>query len=183
MNRQLLHKQRLIFTVIIGIIIWSLLFFDYFNGGVPSHHILNNKDLPAISNWWGGFLVPALTWFLLYRLDIRLRKNGESDLPKSVYWGFFVALIFGIVLSTFFSFGNTTMPELMMESILLIALFYPIYRSECFLGFVLGMTYTFGGVLPVGIGAILAVIGVVIHSFIRPIFLFIFSKIIQKSHK
>jgi hypothetical protein len=177
MNRQLFFKQRLIFTIIVSISTGSLLLFDYFNGGVPSHHILNRKDLPEISNWWGGLLLPALTWFLLYRLDKRLKLNGGFTLPQNVYWGFFITLFFGISLSAFFSFGYNNISGIMIQSVLPIALFYPIYRAECLLGFVLGMTYTFGGVLPIGIGAILAGIGAILYLFIRPIFLLIFSKI------
>jgi hypothetical protein len=52
--------------------------------------------------------------------------------------------------------------------ILLIALFYPIYRAECLLGFVLGMTFTFGAVLPTGIGSILASIGFLTFNLVEP---------------
>gem|GEM_PF-5307569 len=29
----------------------ALLTYEHFNGGVQSHHLLDRRDLPAISNW------------------------------------------------------------------------------------------------------------------------------------
>ncbi|WP_194976047.1 hypothetical protein [Aquiflexum lacus] len=175
-------KIRLYFTAIITLAIWALLLWSHFHGGVPSHHILAREDLPEISNWWGGFLLPFLTLFLSYRVEKRLTKQckGHSPLttiPKSVWTGFFLALLYGISLSSFFSFGNTEMPGYMLMGILVISLFYPIYRAECILGFVVGMTYTFGAVLPTGISCILALIGTLIYLLIRPGILLLFSKI------
>ena len=183
MDEKSFFKQRLIFTTVVSIAIWLLLIFDHFNGGVPSHHILNKKDLPEISNWWGGLLLPLLTWFLLYRLDRRLKKSNESAIPKTVYFGFLAALFFGILLSSFFSFGYFNIPEMMLEGVFLIALFYPIYRVECMLGFVIGMTFTFGTVLPTAIGLILVLIGSFLYLFVRPIILFIISKFTRNLSK
>jgi hypothetical protein len=77
---------------------------------VPSHHILANKDLPTISNGWGALLLPLLTWFLLYRIQKRAfgNKNGYGQASKyllSALYGLAGALLFGILLSTFFTFG------------------------------------------------------------------------------
>jgi hypothetical protein len=49
----------------------------------------------------------------------------------------------------------------------LAALFVPVYRPEYLLGFVIGMAYTFGGVLPILIGFVLAAVCLVIHKAIR----------------
>ena len=46
-------KKRIYCTILVTVFIWTLLLWDYFHGGVPSHHLLQNKDLPAFSNWWG----------------------------------------------------------------------------------------------------------------------------------
>ena len=59
----------------------------------------------------------------------------------------------------------------MVNSIFIIALFFPIYRAECLLGFVMGMTFTFGAVLPTGIGSIFALIGAVLFLFVRSLLL------------
>jgi hypothetical protein len=174
-------KKRLYLTALISFAIWALLLWNHFNGGVPSHHILAREDLPEISNWWGGVLLPLLTLFLSYRVEKRLTQqqnpNSQSaKIPKNVIIGFFSSLAYGLTLATFFSFGNTEMPGYMLMGIFAISLFFPIYRAECLLGFVIGMTYTFGAVLPTGIGSILVLIGAVIYLGIRPAILFVFSK-------
>jgi hypothetical protein len=157
---------------------------DHYHGAVPSHHILARPDLPKISNWWGGVLLPLLTWFLLYRVQKRLSNNSslkqhELSLPTNVLYGFAGAFIFGVLLSTFFTLGSSDIPGYMMSGVFLIALFFPIYRAECLLGYVIGMCYTFGVVLPTIAGSILALIGAVLYLFIRPVFLYITSSLIH----
>lgn len=169
-----IFKAKIYFTGFILLAICGLLAWDYFHDGVPTHHILHRKDLPGFSNWWGGVLLPLLTWFLLYRIQKR-EKLDEIKLPfpENVIYGFSVALLFGILLSIFFAYGNTEIPGIMVLSLFLLALFYPIYRAECLLGFVIGMTFTFGGVLPTIIGSIFATIAFLIYKLIRPIRLYL----------
>jgi hypothetical protein len=178
MSEKLFFKIRLYFTGIITLAIWSLLTWDYYHGGVPIHHILHREDLPSFSNWWAGLLLPLLTWFLLYRIQKRIysgeeKNSKEVSLPAPIVYGFVGALLFGIVLSTFFTFGNEEMPSYMMMGLLALALFFPIYRAECFLGFVIGMTFKFGGVLPIIIGSVLAIMGAILYLLVRPAILFV----------
>lgn len=164
MTDKKLIKYRLYFLIFITISIWLLLFWSHFNGGVPSHHVLNRKDLPEISNWWGGFSIPILTWFLLYRVQQRLgNRVNDSEFPPAILYAFAGALCFGILLSVFFTAGFGDIPFYMMVGLLILSLFFPVYRAECFLGLVLGMTYTFGGVLPIGIVSILTSIGAILY--------------------
>jgi hypothetical protein len=179
-NEKFLFKIRLYVTGIITIGIWSLLLWNHYHGGVPSHHILAREDLPAISNWWGGFLLPLLTWFLLYRIQKRLMRNNAEGLKGSqiglnIFYGFTVALCFGIILSAFFTFGNTDIPGYMLIGLLVLALFLPVFRAECLLGFVMGMTFTFGAVLPTIIGSLLALIGALLFLLVRPAILYVAS--------
>ncbi|QIX60156.1 hypothetical protein FY528_01450 [Hymenobacter lutimineralis] len=177
-------KIRLYSTAIVTFAIWSLLAWDYSHGGVPSHHILNNKDLPGISNWWGGLLLPCLTWFLVYRVQKMITHQNEpyetSDYQQYVLYRFAGALIFGVLLSVFFSFGYTDLAGNMILLLFPAALFFQLYRAECLLGFIIGMTYTFGGVLPVGIGLIFALISAVLYLLIRPGVLYIAMNVARK---
>jgi hypothetical protein len=184
MNEKTFFKIRLYFTGIVSLFIWSLLIWDYYHGGVPSHHILHREDLPSFSNWWSGLLLPILTWFLFSRMKKRLDSDKEKssrllNIPINILYGFIGALFFGIVLSIFFSLGSEEVPFYMMMGLFVTALFFPIYRGECFLGFVIGMTFTFGGVLPIGIVSILALIGAVLYLLIRPAILFVSTKLIN----
>lgn len=177
-------KKRIYCTILVTVFIWTLLLWDYFHGGVTSHHLLQNKDLPSFSNWWSGILLPLLTWFLLYRSQVRIAKEATSSALPSSFIAYFVgALLFGIVLSVFFTLGNQDVPFYMIVGLLMLALFLPIYRSECFLGFVIGMTFTFGGVLPVLIGTILVLICSIMYLALRPMVLFVYSKIANLLHK
>jgi len=157
-------KIRLYITGFVAVAIWGLLAWEYTHGGFQSHHILRRKDLPELQNWWGGILLPVLTWFLLYRIQ----KRPESLLSKQVIYGFLGAFSIAISIIVFVHFDIHDIPRYLLMGILLIALFYPIYRAECLLGFVLGMTFTFGAVLPIFIGSILVIIGFLIYNLIRP---------------
>ena len=177
-------KKRIYCTILVTVFIWALLLWDYFHGGVPSHHLLQNKDLPSFSNWWGGILLPLLTWFLLYRSQVRLAKEASSSVVPSSFVAYFVgALLFGMVLSVFFTLGNQDVPFYMLVGLLVLAFFLPIYRAECFLGFALGMTFTFGGVLPILIGTILVLLCSVLYLALRPMVLFVYTKIANLLHK
>ncbi len=182
MTKKEFFRTRLYSTGFATLAIGALLTWNYFNGGVPSHHVLADESLPLISNWWGGLLIPSLTWFLMYRIQKRIYSpgsRGTSNKLKQAFYGFVVALTFGIMLASFFAFGNSDMPGYMILGLLPLALFLPIYRAECLLGFVFGMTYTFGAVLPTGIGSILALIGAAIYLLVRPGIIFISSKLIR----
>ena len=166
---------RLYLTGIVTIAIGSLLLWNHFHGGIPSHHILARKDLPEISNAWGGILLPLLTWFLLYRIQKRTEKNDKTK----ILYAFLSALAFGILLATSFTLGFQ-IEQYMLMSVFPLALLLPIYRSEYLLGFVLGMTFTFGTVLPTLIGSILILISAVLYLFIRRGILFLFGKLVGK---
>ncbi len=132
------------------------------------NHLLNREDLPAVSNWCGGIIIPLLTWFLLYRIQWRKSNSTEPTIiPKNVLYAFIAAFCFGILVSVTFSFGLADIPFYMMIGLLILALFFPIYRAECFLGFVLGMVYTFGGVLPIGVASVFAILGAVLYLLAR----------------
>lgn len=183
MSDKMFFKTRLYFTGIVALAIWSLLAWEYYHGGVTRHHLLHREDLPSFSNWWGGLLLPLLTWFLLYRVQKRIssdkEKNAQLNIPVNIFYGFISALLFGIVLSTFFTFGNEEIPFYMMMGLLAFALFFPIYRAEYFLGFVIGMTFTFGGVLPIIIGSVLAIIGSVLYLLVRPAIVFLSTSLLN----
>lgn len=36
----------------------TLLAWEYTHGGVVSHHFLDRRDMPAISNWWSLAVLP-----------------------------------------------------------------------------------------------------------------------------
>jgi hypothetical protein len=114
--------------------------------------------------------------FVLYQIQRRIGNNGAATtIPNRVLYGFIAALCFGLLLSLTFSFGLADIPFYLMIGLLTLSLFFPIYRAECFLGFVLGMVYTFGGVLPIGVASVLAILGAGLYMVVRKGVLFIVS--------
>ncbi len=181
MSKSTFFKIRLYVTGTVAIAIWSLLTWNYFHGGVPGHHILADKDLPKISNLWGALLLPLLSWLLLYRVQKRIFPQGtdhaELALIRHAIYAFTISLVIGSVSAGFFSYGYPDMTGNMMLGIFVLALFFPVYRAECLLGFVIGMTVTFGAVLPTGIGSILTLIAFVLFRGVRPAVLYVVSRL------
>jgi hypothetical protein len=163
---------RMASTAMVAAADWAFLVWQHFHGGVPSHHFFDRADMPAISNWWGGLLLPLMTWFLIGRVQRRIASQGH-DAKRFALIGFVCALIFGVLLSTFFTIGDDQISNIMFESLFPLALFIPIYRAEYLLGLVLGMAYTFGGVLPSIVGSVVAVITMLIYRYIRAALLYI----------
>jgi hypothetical protein len=186
MNEKKLYSYRLYFTGLITIAIWSLLIWSHYHGGVTSHHLLHREELPAISNWWSGLLIPLLTWFLSYRIQKRVFQNkGEhSNVSKpliTIVYGFFAALLYGVLVSIFFTYDIASVPGYMLLGILVIALFYPIYRAECILGFVLGMTIIFGAFIPTIVAGIFSLPGILLYRLIRPTIIYLSANIFRKA--
>jgi len=149
---------------------------EHFNGGIVSHHLLNRADLPAISNAWGLLLLPALTWFLGgLALKPESASSGSIQAGQwpaaSVIAGFAAALLLGALLSVCFTRGYETAASSLFLGMFVLALLLRVYRAECLLGFVLGMTFTFGAVLPTIIGSIIAIFSAAVHLGIRPLFM------------
>ena len=166
---------RLRLYVVTFVALWEMahLAWEQLNDGIKSHHFLAMKEMPAISNWWGLLLLPILAWFLAGSIQKRIDfqsngKDSKSQVLASIVVGGVASLIFGILLSFFFTNGNENITSYLFFGMLLLALILPIYRAECLLGFVLGMTFTFGAVLPAFIGSIVAAVSALVHLYIIP---------------
>lgn len=178
-NEILSFKNRIFFTGVLTLLVGSWLVWDYYHGGVPVHHLLHRGDLPGFSNWWGALLLPVLSWFLLYRIQKRKSdKLGLQNRSHAVF-GFLGALLTGILFSILFSFGFEDVLGNIMLVFFALGLFLPTYRSEYLLGFILGITYVFGGVLSTIIGSVLALVGLLMHEVIRPVGLFLGSRMLN----
>lgn len=188
MTGKLFFIGRLYFTGLLTFGIWTLLIWDHLHGGVPGHHLFQQESLPEISNWWGGLLLPILTWYLTYRIQIRLARNRYDKstplyLPKKYFYRFLLALAFGILQSIFFILDYINLISYLFYGLFLLALFFPIYRAECFLGFVIGMAYSFGTVLPTLVGIVLAVIGALLYLYVRMGIIYLFRIVFFKISK
>lgn len=167
---------RIFLTGAVTALIFGLLFWQYFHEGVPSHHILQQKDLPEISNWWGGLILPVLTWILLGRIQNRLNKQDSSNQQIKnrnikIIGLFLLGLMLGISIVVSFTNNYRFFLDNVLYVFLIFSLIFPIYYAEFILGFIFGMTYTFGAILPTIFILILTLVGFLIYKFIRPLLL------------
>jgi len=182
MNEQQAKRIRIYLTVAVLLAEIGHLAWEHFHGGIASHHFLNRADMPAVSNGWGLLLLPAISWFLG---GIALRRSiataaaatinapgGQAEaagLARGVFVGFFAELLFGASLAATFSLGYHDVTSILFFGMLLLALVFRVYRAECVLGFVLGMTFTFGAILPALVASVTAVISAVAHWVLYPL--------------
>ena len=176
MNETRFSQFKWYFVSFVTLTIWSMLIWQYLHEGVPSHHLLRRADLPAISNWWGGILLPVLSWVMLGRIQKRILQTPFAEAPllsKQTFISFVLSLIYGAMLSFTFFNGYSDVSSVMFPGILFFAIFFRVYREEFILGFILSMSVTFGAVLPTIFGAIIALASAVVYFSVQ----FIWSRI------
>lgn len=147
----------------------ALLAHEHLNGGVRSHHLLNRPDFPAISNWFGLLILPILGWLLGIRFRDHLTSSTGSGLSIGIWAGLVCSLIYGGALAISFELGPSAWTSGLFFGLFVLALALPIYRTESIFGFVVGMTSTFGAVLPTLVAVVFALVSVVVHFAFRAV--------------
>jgi hypothetical protein len=158
----------------LGVFIVTFLFilWEHFNGGVVTHHLLARDDLPGLSNWWGLVTVP-----LLYLISISLinrrsdklvnSKTKSEEFENKIFKRFLAGLGFGLLLSILWEFQFESILQYLILIPILVAFFRPVHLPEYLMGFVLGMLFTFGGILPIMFGVILSFLCFLINSIMK----------------
>ncbi len=175
-----LKKIGLAIVATVSIGIWVLLIWQYFHGGVPSHSFMARKDMPSISNWWGALLLPLLTYFSIYSIQKRLFiDKNEVISPKqlqSVLLLFIVGLCYAGVMAYCFVTKKNDINGILFQGLFVLALIFPLFRAEFFLGFVIGLTYTFGAILPTFIASVFVSISFIAHKYVYPFVMKFFGR-------
>lgn len=164
------------FVGFVTLTIWSMLIWQYLHEGVPSHHLLQRADLPAITNWWGGILLPVLSWVMLGRILKRILQTSLAKAPlvsKQIFISFVLSLIYGAMLSFTFFNDYSDVSSMMFSGILFFSIFFRVYRAEFILGFILSMSFAFGAVLPTIFSAIITLASAVVYFSVQ----FIWSRL------
>ncbi len=174
----------------VGTLILTAIFIiiEHYEGGVVSHHLFAREDLPGISNWWGLFTVPILTWIVCSIINRRGSKELERSQIQDEYdevtlTRFLSALVFGVLLSILWEYDFENILQYIILLPFLVAIFKPVHFPEHLLGFVIGMLYTFGGVLPILIGLVLLTVSFIINKLIQILKSLTKSKKEQKKEK
>ncbi|SFL24915.1 hypothetical protein [Rhodanobacter glycinis] len=145
----------------------ALVAYESAHGGVQSHHLLDRPDLPAISNWFGLIVLPLLGWLLGIRLRNHLTSSTRFGLPAGIRAGLACSLLYGTAMATSFVLGISTVTSGLFFGLFLLAVVLPIYRIECIFGFVVGMAFAFGAVLPALVAVVFAAISALLHAIFR----------------
>ena len=166
-------KERLQFTLMAVLFVSALLSVEFFTDGVVTHNLLASEDLPGISNWWGLLSLPLLAYLLFPRSDAEQSSLAVFGFSSKTAIRFVVAIIYGASMAASFEFSYDQTTEIFLLMLFVIGVFLPLYRSEFVVGFVIGMSYTFGAVIPIGVAALVALSSSVLHSTVR----FVISKL------
>jgi len=150
----------------------AFLLWEHFNGGVVTHHLLAREDLPGLSNWWGLLTIPLLMWIAIPLINKRQAKGGNSEsnfkeFEAQVLKHFLFALAFGVLMSLLWEFNHANILQYLIYFPILVALFKPVHLPEYLMGFVLGMLFTFGGILPILFGLVLWTLCFLLNKFVR----------------
>ncbi|KAF1013328.1 MAG: hypothetical protein GAK31_03477 [Stenotrophomonas maltophilia] len=139
---------------------------EHTHGGILSHHLLNRADLPTISNAWGLLVLPVLGW--LAGSVVARRAAAAPSAARTALAAWAGALAVGAALSVAFVAGSESAASMVFLGVLLTGLVLPVYRAEYLFGFVLGMTFVFGSILPTLFGLLVVGISAAAHLLLRP---------------
>ncbi|MFT6933958.1 MAG: hypothetical protein ACJAUQ_000337 [Maribacter sp.] len=168
MKNQLTQKRRLLITVVITLVLGAHIGWDYFHGGIPTHYILHSKDMPGIPNWWGAFVLPVFTYFLLFRISKRLNEPDKKESLKLICLRLLTGLLFAIIISVTFLNG-IEVNDYLIGLIFILSFMFPLFKSEYLFGWVLGAAFAFGAIIPILFGSILCLIFFIIYQLVRVI--------------
>jgi len=132
------------------------------HGGIQVHRFMQRADMPALHNAWGLLVLPLLALWVASRLQRRGATRAQW-MP-----GFALALVLGAALSVAFSWGAESFTAGIFFTTLALAVLLPGYRAECLLGWVLGMSWTLGALLPIFIGTGVCLVSAFVHLVAWP---------------
>lgn len=147
-------SARLAVTGLVALAEAGHLAWEASRGGILSHHLLGDPSLPAVWNGWGLLVLPAIAWIAAARL-VRTSGRGVRLHPAALL-RLVGAMAAGIALSVAFTAGRSDVAGYVLLGIAIAGLAVRAYRIEYLLGFVLGMAYTFGALIPTLIGSAIA---------------------------
>jgi hypothetical protein len=158
---------RLGFTGLVALAEAAHLTWEHLDGGIVSHNLLNDPTLPALWNGWGLAVLPALAWIASRHAFDWSGSGWRLHRPWALR--LLCALSAGIALAASFWAGREDASGALLIAVALSAFFVRAYRPEYLLGFALGMALTFGGLLPVLIGGVIALLSAVAWFGVYPL--------------
>ena len=176
---RIFSQSRLLLTAVVSFYTGVYLLWQHSTTGVPAHHLLHDPQLPAISNWWGLLILPLVTWCLTTLIN----KRYGLYYPKKVWLQLGAASLYALTMTLLFYAGYMSLVSLLaVPFILFVSLFFPVYQAPFLLAYVVVSSAGFGAFIPTLGGFIVAAMAYVTHHFIRPIPIWLFTKLTTKKH-
>ena len=144
----------------------AMLAWEYTHGGVVSHHFLDRRDMPSVSNWWSLAVLPLLGWLAAW--SARRRTTVDAGALPKAFAGALGALLVGVVMSVAFITGHQQVTGDLFFAALVSGVVWPTYRAEYVFGFVFGMTFVFGAVLPTFVALLGVAISAIFKLLVQP---------------
>ncbi len=124
MNQTAFKKIGVAIVASVTVGIWVLLIWEHYHGGVPSHSFMARADMPSISNWWGGLLLPLLAYFSIYRIQKRLGLMDEGKVIslqqlRPVLFLFIGGLLYASAMAYCFVTNNNDINGILFQGLLL----------------------------------------------------------------
>lgn len=157
------------------LIVTAHLGWEMTHGGVVTHHLLARSDLPGISNWWGLLVLPLLGW--LSSRVVTARARTVEDAARTAGLAFIGSLLMGVAMAMPFAMGYDSVTPWVFLAALAAGLVVPTYRPEYAFGFVSGMVFVFGPVIPLIAVSIAASISAGAHYLVRPALVSIWGRV------
>lgn len=145
------------------------------HGGIKSHHLLNKADLPAVSNSWGLLVLPLLGWLAAYFVGRRATTSAHAQ--SRALAAFYGSLAVALALSAAFRLGLSEVTAGLFFAVLLSGVALRTYRAEYIFGFVLGMTFVFGSVLPTLAAAVVGTVSILVHFMVYPVVITLYKRL------
>ena len=158
------NGQRLRFTLAVMVFVILHLTVELLSGGVVVHYPLMDENMPPLSNWWGLLVLPGLAWIAYGFMQKDSSGHGIMGLRNEVFFRLGGAFVYGAALSAGFELGLGETPLYLLLGLFLGGIFYPVYRAELVLGLIMGMTYTFGAIIPTVVIGLVAISSLVLHN-------------------
>ncbi|MGF6419791.1 putative membrane protein YeaQ/YmgE (transglycosylase-associated protein family) [Stenotrophomonas sp. AN71] len=148
---------------------------EHTHGGILRHHLLNDASLPAVSNVWALVMMPLLGALAGWVVVRRTRERSGAMIPAIA--GFLGSLLAGAALSLAFVLSGEAAATQVMGALLVAAVLLPVYRAEYLFGFVVGMTFVFGPVMPTLVACVPMLIALISRRLVGPAMLWVVRRV------
>ncbi len=134
MKKGLSKYQRISITVLFTVMMIATLLWEHYNGGISTHYLLHDDNMPGISNLWGLIIVPIFTWVVSGLVRIQQDGKDKNKHLPVLLRGVALLLTGALISIIFYHNPESALPLYLTMALLALAFFLPVYKAECLIG-------------------------------------------------